>query len=136
MGRLLAAVLAIGTLATACGPSGPVATDKVRIFDDVAKPEKDWGYAPGSIRVPLNATVTFTNGGAVYHTVTADVGRLVVPLPGSTAPARAAGRAFDVGANPGERVTVVFDQAGMWPYHCGVHPDMKGVVEVCDGTCK
>jgi plastocyanin len=133
MGRIVFVVFA---LITACAPTGPVATDKVKMFDDVTKPEKDWGYDPRSIRVPLNTTVTFTNAGAVYHTVTADVGRLVLPLPGANAPAHAAGRAFDVGASPGERFTIVFDQAGAWPYHCGVHPDMKGVVEVCDGACK
>jgi plastocyanin len=133
----MARVLLFGlVLVAACAPSGPVATDKVRMFDDVSKPEKEWGYSPTSIRVPVNTIVTFTNGGAVYHTVTADVGRIVVPLPGQNAPAHAAGRAFDVGANPGDRVTILFDQAGMWPYHCGVHPDMKGVVEVCDGACK
>ena len=132
MGRTL---LLVVVLITVCAPTGPVTTDKVKMFDDVKKPEMEWGYDPPSIRVALDTTVTFTNSGAVYHTVTADVGRLVLPLPGSPAPTRV-GRAFDVGANPGERVTVVFDQAGTYPYHCGVHPDMKGVVEVCDGPCK
>jgi len=55
----------------------------------------------------------------VFHTVTSDD-----PT-----------RAFDAGADPGKAATVRFDRAGTWPYHCGVHPDMKGVVRVCDGAC-
>jgi plastocyanin len=137
MGRVLA-VVAIASIITSCaGPqaSALVRTDRVRIFDDPSKPETQWGYAPATIEVPIGTTVTFTNAGVVFHTVTADVGRLILPLPGA-APTRAAGRAFDEGADPGKSLTITFDQAGTWPYHCGIHPDMKGVVQVCDGACK
>ncbi len=114
--RVLAAVL---LLVAACAPQ-PTRTDQVRMLDDPAKPEKEWGYEPRAIQVASGTTVTFTNAGVVFHTVTAD----------------AAPRAFDGGANPKEKVTITFDKPGTWEYHCGVHPDMKGVVHVCDGQCK
>ena len=112
-------LLVVLLVATACAPA-PVMTDRVRMFDAVGKPETEWGYDPSEIRVALGATVTFTNSGAVFHTVTSD----------------GAQRTFDVGANPGESVTHTFAQAGTFPYHCGVHPAMKGVVHVCEGECR
>ena len=95
-------------------------TDKVRIFDDPAKPEAQWGYDPKEIRVASGTSVTFTNSGMVFHTVTSD---------GAT-------RTFDVAVNPAESATVTFDGAGTFAYHCGVHPEMTGVVHVCNGECR
>jgi plastocyanin len=91
----------------------------VRIFDDPSKPETQWGYAPGVIRVAVGTRVTFTNGGAVFHSVTSDD----------------PSRAFDAAVDPGESVAIRFDKTGTWTYHCGIHPDMKGVVTVCSGPC-
>lgn len=113
------AILAVLLLAAACAPQ-PVRTDQVRMFDDPRKPEKEWGYEPRAIEVAKGTTVTFTNAGVTFHSVTSD----------------SAPRAFDAGANPGEKVTLTFDKPGTWAYHCGVHPDMKGVVQVCDGACR
>lgn len=112
-------VLVVLLVAAACAPQ-PVRTDQVRMFDDPKKPEKEWGYDPRAIEVAKGTTVTFTNVGMVFHTVTSD----------------AAPRAFDAGADPGGKATITFDKPGTWAYHCGVHPDMKGVVQVCDGACR
>ena len=117
--RVLAPILVVTLLVSACAPQA-VRTDRVRIFDIPGRPEKEWGYDPPSIQVASGTTVTFTNMGAVFHTVTSG---------GAT-------RSFDVAANPGESATIRFERAGDWPYHCGVHPDMKGVVHVCDGPCR
>lgn len=119
MARLFASLVAAVLLVAACGPQA-VRTDRVRVFDDPAKPEKEWGYDPRVIQVASGTTVTFANGGTVFHTITSDD-----PT-----------RAFDMGADPKEQVTIRFDKAGTWNYHCGVHPDMKGVVQVCDGACR
>lgn len=136
MHTLLLVVFIGVALWTACGASGggPVITDKVDMFDKPGRPESEWGYTPAQIRVTSGTTVTFTNKGVVFHTVTADQGRVVLPLPTAGSPAPS--RAFDVGADPGETVTIKFDTPGTWAYHCGVHPDMKGVVHVCDGACR
>lgn len=119
MRRLPLLFLAGVALWTGCGGS-PVLTDRVRIFDTPGKPEREWGYDPKEIRVASGTTVTFTNAGVVFHSVTSDDPK----------------RTFDVGADAGETVTVKFETPGTWAYHCGVHPDMKGVVHVCDGACR
>lgn len=111
-------MLALSLLAS-CVP-GPARTDRVEIFDIAGRPESEWGYRPAEIEVPSGTTVTFVNTGAVFHTVTSDD----------------QGRPFDVPAQAGESVTVRFDRPGRFAYHCGVHPDMKGVVHVCDGECR
>lgn len=114
----LLAVLSV-VLSCAGGGSAAVMTDKVNMFDKAGRPESEWGYDPREIRVASGTTVTFTNTGVVFHTVTSD----------------GAVRLFDLSANPGERITHTFADPGTFPYHCGVHPDMKGVVHVCDGEC-
>lgn len=108
--------------AMSCGGAAgtAVVTDKVSIFDVPGKPESEWGYDPKEIRVASGTTVTFTNDGVVFHTVTSD----------------GADRLFDLSANPGESVTHTFTEPGTFAYHCGVHPAMKGVVHVCDGECR
>lgn len=122
MDVLRAGLCAFLVLAAACGPQTPVAVraDAVTVFDDPAKPEKQWGYAPTTIEVARGTSVSFTNTGAAFHTVTSDDPK----------------RTFDVGVDPKQTVRIRFDVAGAWPYHCGVHPDMKGTVRVCDGACR
>lgn len=115
---LAAALLLTGTVALGC--EQVVETDAVRVFDKPGQPENTWGYDPKQIRVARGSAVTFTNDGAVFHTVTSDD----------------PGRPFDKGIEPGQWVTIPFDQPGTFKYHCGVHPDMKGVVHVCDGPCR
>ncbi len=117
--RGAAAILAVALLVS-CAPSRAVRTDQVRIFDFPDRAESQWGYAPTTIQVAKGTRVTFTNGGSQFHTVTSDD-----PT-----------RAFDAGVDPGSTAAIVFDKAGTWAYHCGVHPDMKGAVEVCDGACR
>ena len=121
--RLVCGVVAMLGVALACAPAGrpaatPTRTDQVAVFEPVGNPEV-WGYTPKQIGVPKGTTVTWTNGGKEFHTVTSDD----------------AGRPFDKSMNLGERTTVTFDRPGDFTYHCGVHPQMKGVVHVCDGPC-
>ena len=118
--RALLAVVLLLAVAVAAGCEQGVQTDAVRIFDKPGQPENTWGYDPKQIRVARGSAVTFTNSGAVFHTVTSDD----------------PGHPFDKGVEPGQWVTIPFDQAGTFKYHCGVHPDMKGVVHVCDGACR
>lgn len=123
MRRIVLTLLSAALLMAACAPgrvrTDRVRTDRVEIFDIAGKPESEWGYRSKEIEVASGTTVTFVNAGIVFHTVTSDD----------------PGRPFDKGANPGEEVTVRFERAGTFAYHCGIHPDMKGVVHVCDGQC-
>ena len=70
-------------------------------------------YDPAVIRIKAGTPVTWTNGDAVAHTVTADEG------------------AFDSGfLNPGQSWSFTFETPGTYTYYCTPHPWMKGSVIV------
>jgi plastocyanin len=115
-----AACLALLALA-GCGGGAAAPTlrpNEVQVIEPVGK-EASWTYAPKELRVPTGTTVTFVNRGREFHTVTSND----------------AGRPFDVGLDSGTSGTVTFHRVGVYAYHCGVHPQMTGVVRVCDGAC-
>ncbi|HUF14105.1 MAG TPA: cupredoxin family copper-binding protein [Longimicrobiales bacterium] len=70
-------------------------------------------FASATVRVRAGDVVEWRNDDAVVHTVAAENG------------------AFDShGIRPGESWRARFDEPGMFPYYCGPHPFMKGVVVV------
>ena len=81
--------------------------------------EASWTYAPALLKVSKGSIVTIVNRGKEFHTVTSDD----------------PGRLFDISINANTTVTHRFDAAGTFAYHCGVHPQMTGVIQVCDGAC-
>jgi plastocyanin len=81
----------------------PPGSAEVRIVDDDAD-----GFKPGEITIGL---VTFVNLDDDPHTAT--------------------GAKFDTGRiNPGEQVTVTFEEPGVYVYACEYHPIMTGAVNV------
>jgi plastocyanin len=115
-----AACLVLFALA-ACGAAtaGPTPRpNEVQVIEPAGK-EASWTYAPNELRVAAGTTVTFVNKGKEFHTITSSD----------------AGRPFDVGIDSGKIATITFDKVGLFAYHCGVHPQMTGVVRVCDGAC-
>ena len=73
-------------------------------------------FDPPDVAVEPGSTITWTNNGAVPHTVTADDG------------------SFDSERlNPGDSYTVAFGGQGTVTYHCTIHPDMRGSVTVGGG---
>ena len=73
-------------------------------------------FDPPDVAVEPGSTITWTNKGAVPHTVTADDG------------------SFDSGRlNPGDSYTVAFGGQGTVTYHCEIHPEMRGSVTVGGG---
>lgn len=116
-GALLLFVTACATTATQ-QPQPPARPNEVQIVEPAGQPDK-WTYAPGEIAVAKGTTVTFVNRGKEFHTVTAD----------------AEGRPFDLSIDTNQSGTITFNTVGVFSYHCGVHPQMKGVVRVCDGAC-
>ena len=79
----------------------------------------EWSFAPKELSVARGTTVTFVNRGKEFHTVTSDD----------------PGRTFDLSINTDQTGTITFNTMGTFAYHCGVHPQMKGAVRVCDGPC-
>lgn len=64
-------------------------------------------FTPACARVAPGTTVTFTNGGALAHTVTAE------------------GGGFDHLVNPGQQVTQSFAAAATVGIRCTLHPGMR-----------
>jgi plastocyanin len=68
-------------------------------------------FDPPDAAIEPGSTITWTNNGALPHTVTADDG------------------SFDSGVlNPGDSYTVAFDGQGTVTYYCAIHPEMRGSV--------
>ncbi|HEV2127068.1 MAG TPA: cupredoxin domain-containing protein [Thermomicrobiales bacterium] len=84
----------------------PPGSVEVRIVDDDTN-----GFQPGPITIDPGQQVTFVNLDDDPHTAT--------------------GAGFDTGImQPGQQVTITFDEPGTFPYSCQIHPVMTGVVEV------
>lgn len=74
---------------------------------------KNFTFSPSAPSIAIGQEVTFINNDNMDHTVTADNG------------------SFDSGViPPGGTFKKVFDSAGLFNYHCSIHPSMKAKVEV------
>lgn len=72
-----------------------------------------FAFSPAVLTIPVGTTVTWTNNDGTNHTVTSD------------------GGAFDSGAlGSGDTFQFTFDEAGSYPYHCTIHPNMTGTIVV------
>lgn len=91
------------TAAVICDASGEGSSVSIR----------DFSYVPPTATVATNGFVTWRNNDDTAHTVTFDAGPNCGNLSGG-----------------GESVTVQFTVVGSYPYHCAIHPDMTGTVEV------
>jgi plastocyanin len=74
---------------------------------------KDFKFDPATVTVPVGQSVTWTNGDSAPHSIVLDGGQCQ-------------SEQFAGGAT----TTLKFDVAGSYPFHCGVHPTMKGTIEV------
>lgn len=75
---------------------------------------KDFKFVPGTVTIKAGESVTWKNNEAgVPHSIVLDNGDYK-----------------SAAIFPGERETRRFPVAGTYPYHCGIHPSMKGTVVV------
>jgi plastocyanin len=75
----------------------------------------NFAYNPDPVRVQTGGKVIWQNIDAAPHTATADDG------------------SFDTGTlEEGKLKSETFKQAGTYSYHCEIHPNMHGTVEVID----
>jgi plastocyanin len=85
-------------------------SSQVSIVEPAFRPPQEWNYTPDDLTAVVGATITWTNTGAVVHTVTADDGT-----------------SFDSGTlDPQAIFTFMPDTPGTYAYHCTFHPWMKG----------
>ena len=110
-------VAVLGAGVTACGgdssdDSGAAA--KAPASGGTAVSVQDNSFKPADLKVAVGDTVTFTNEGAIAHTVTATDGA-----------------DFDSGSiAPGATFTFTAKTAGTVSYVCTFHPGMQGTLEV------
>ena len=80
---------------------------------EVAVSIEGFAFNPADITAKVGQTVTFTNGDSAPHTATLDDGSCTTPN-------------ISNGASDG----LMFTAAGTYPFHCNVHPNMKGTITV------
>jgi plastocyanin len=73
----------------------------------------DFTFDPANITATVGQTVTFTNNDSAPHTATLDDGSCTTP---------------NINENASSALT--FNAAGTYPFHCNVHPTMKGTITV------
>lgn len=79
----------------------------------VAVTIEGFAYSPGSISASVGDVIAFTNKDAASHTATLDDG------------------SCDTGGIAADATgALTFSAAGTYPFHCTIHPDMTGTIEI------
>jgi plastocyanin len=73
----------------------------------------DFAFDPANITATVGQTVTFSNSDSAPHTATLDDGSCTTP---------------NINQNASNGLT--FNAAGTYPFHCNIHPNMKGTITV------
>jgi plastocyanin len=74
---------------------------------------QNFAFDPPNITIKAGTKVQWTNLDGVTHSITSDTGL------------------WDSGGiAQGDSYNRVFDTPGTYPYHCGIHPTMKGTITV------
>jgi plastocyanin len=119
--RLVAGLFVLALLVTACGgddDGGSTATGgggapaETGGGGGTTITIADFAFDPDTITVSDATEVTVTNDDSTAHTFTADDG------------------AFDVELDPGASETVNVDVSQTTGFHCEIHPEMTGTIEV------
>ena len=77
---------------------------------------KDFAFSPAVLTIKPGTTITWINDDSAPHTVVSDDG---APVPFTSAR-----------LSTGASFQQTFTQAGTYPYHCSIHPSMKGTIVV------
>jgi plastocyanin len=110
-----AALSACGSpFAAACSPKGANSGPATTTVKVVADSQAQGAYQPNPVTAQAGQSVTWTwEDQGNQHSVSADVGSFESCLQGA-----------------GSTFTTTFAKAGTYPYHCSIHPQMKGSVTV------
>jgi len=99
----------------------PLSTDVIIQSNSFVKgcEKTDECYLPAILRINPGESVKWFNADSAAHSVTSGV------------PDRYAGRMFDrTMSHAGDTFTLVFERVGDYPYHCSLHPWMRGIIIV------
>lgn len=118
--RVLAIVLGVGVALATAAPV--VANDAKPTVQVAAKHSMmaagavsitNFKFTPPSLTVPVGTKVTWTNNAQIDHTTTSNTG------------------VWDSGHIAKTKTfSFTFTKAGTFPYHCMIHPSMKGTIVV------
>jgi plastocyanin len=116
----LLAVLLLAVAVTGCTSSQGPTPQGTGTASPAAGPAavtiKSFAFSPQEMTVKQGTAVTWTNEDNVPHTIVTDAG---------------ATEAFSSDAlGQGGAFTFTFTKPGTYPYHCSIHPSMKGTVTV------
>ena len=89
-----------------CAPSSTAGTVAVKIAN--------FAFDPAQVSAKVGDTVTWTNNDSTGHTATVDSNDTCTTV------------TLENGASGG----ITFTQAGSYPFHCKIHPNMTGTIEV------
>jgi plastocyanin len=104
----------VAASAEASAPSAAAAAcEKSSGAGEVSVAIEGFAFDPADIQATVGQTITFSNGDSAPHTATLDDGSCTTPN-------------IAEGASDG----LVFNAAGTYPFHCNVHPDMKGTITI------
>ena len=102
------------TAATTPTPSGP--QEEITITGGgIGYNVTAFGFDPKQTTVKAGTTIVWTNNSGTTHNITSDAG----------APAT-----FTLPVDDGKTVSFKFTKPGTYPYHCSIHPTMKGTIVV------
>ena len=88
-------------------------------------------FAPQVVEISVTGSVTWTNFGPSRHSTVSDAGlwnsgQLFPPAMGGSP----SGSGDEDYLLEGDTFTWIFTEPGIYPYHCGIHPDERGTVRV------
>ncbi|MDD4931506.1 MAG: plastocyanin/azurin family copper-binding protein [Candidatus Colwellbacteria bacterium] len=96
-------------------PAVPVSEENAVSMTDVLI--SGFSFQPGKISIKKGSTVKWTNENDIGHDVVADI----IP-PYFKSPILLKGESY----------SFTFDKVGTFGYYCGIHPSMKGTIEVVE----
>lgn len=110
------ALIAILSLSSCSGSDSPTGSGGKSVMPPAANSVNiaSFAFSPQSLSVKVGVKVTWTNKDAATHTVTSDNGAFT--------------SSGNLAAN--ETYEFTFATAGTYPYHCALHPAMKGTITV------
>jgi plastocyanin len=109
-------ILACATAGCSSSPAQPSSTPQPASPGGNSISIKNFAFDPSTLTVKTGTAVTWVNNDGATHALVSDTGS---PVLFSSDPL-ATGASF----------TFTFAQPGTYPYHCSIHPTMKGTVIV------
>jgi plastocyanin len=104
-----------GTLVTAEGVENQTVSNVSNLTNNSVL-ITNFAFEPNQLNISVNSSVIWTNEDAAPHNIVSDKG----------APEEIKSDLF----SKGQSFEFNFTKAGLYPYHCGVHPAMTGTIRV------